>query len=66
MRVLVTGGGGYLGTVLIQQVLTAGHVVRCLDGPGRHLPAALLQSGRATAAAETVVGDVRDDVLMQR
>jgi nucleoside-diphosphate-sugar epimerase len=31
MKVLVTGGGGYIGTVLCQRFLDAGHEVRVLD-----------------------------------
>ncbi|MEW6048041.1 MAG: NAD(P)-dependent oxidoreductase [Bacillota bacterium] len=31
MRVLVTGGAGYIGAVLTETLLAAGHSVRCLD-----------------------------------
>ncbi len=31
MRVLVTGGGGYIGAVLCERFLEAGHEVRVLD-----------------------------------
>jgi nucleoside-diphosphate-sugar epimerase len=66
VRILITGGAGYLGTVLIQRMVTAGYAVRCLDGPGWHLPTALLQSARGSVSVDMVVGDVRDCALLQR
>jgi nucleoside-diphosphate-sugar epimerase len=58
MKVLITGGAGYLGTVLSGELLDAGHEVRVLD--------ALLHGGGPVAALrgregyELVQGDVRD------
>jgi nucleoside-diphosphate-sugar epimerase len=66
MKVLVTGGVGYLGAVLIQRMVDAGYAVRCLDGPDRHFPAVLLHCARGPAAVEMVVGDVRDCGLLQQ
>ncbi len=31
MKILVTGGGGYIGSVLIKLILERGHKVKCLD-----------------------------------
>jgi nucleoside-diphosphate-sugar epimerase len=58
MKVLVTGGGGYLGSVLTLALLEEGHSVRVLDS--------LLHGGRAVLPVfghprfEFVRGDVRD------
>ena len=53
MRVLVTGGGGYIGAVLCRQLLEAGHAVVVLDRLfwGR--------SPLASLALEIVQGDIR-------
>jgi nucleoside-diphosphate-sugar epimerase len=49
--ILVTGGSGYFGTVVAEQALARGDVVRILD---------LNAPGPTLAAAEFVAGDVRD------
>ena len=59
MRVLVTGGAGFIGSHLADRLLAAGHAVRALDSldPQVHPdgPPAYL-----TEDVELVVGDVRD------
>lgn len=58
MRVLVTGGAGYIGSVVAAELLKAGHTVVVLDnlvhGHRRAVP----------SAAELVVGDVCDRVAL--
>ena len=61
MKVLVTGGAGFIGSHLVDGLLAEGHEVRVLDslepqvhGPGRRPPAYL------DPRAELMVGDVRD------
>ena len=58
MRVLVTGGAGFIGSHLVDRLLASGHEVRILDSldPQVHdgVPEYLARE------AELVVGDVRD------
>lgn len=59
MCVLVTGGAGFIGSFLVDRLLTLGHTVRVLDSldPQVHprgLPSYL------SSEAELLVGDVRD------
>jgi nucleoside-diphosphate-sugar epimerase len=62
MRVLVTGGAGYLGSVLVEHLLDAGHHVTVVDALVHgHAPLFHLC---ADAAFEFVRGDVRDEDLM--
>ncbi len=58
MRILITGGAGYLGTVTVQTLLDAGHEVRILDSLIHGDAPALHLLGRARF--ELVRGDVRD------
>jgi len=63
-RVLVTGGAGYVGSVLTQQLLAAGYRVKVLD--------LYLYGDRALAPVrghehlEEVHGDIRDRALLQK
>ncbi len=64
MRVLVTGGAGYIGSLLVPALLNDGHAVTVLDnlmwgGDG-------LLSHFLDPAFEFVAGDVRDPDLMQQ
>jgi dTDP-L-rhamnose 4-epimerase len=55
MRVLVTGGAGFIGSHVVDAVVAAGHEVRVLDtAPGTH------------NGAEHLCGDVRDAEVVRR
>lgn len=59
MEILVTGGGGYIGTCLVEELLTAGHRVRVFDRFffGTELLAQLLS--KWPGKLELCTGDVR-------
>ena len=64
MRILVTGGAGYVGSRLVPSLLASGHSVRVLDR--------LLYGGQALTALsafggfELLVGDVREEAALVR
>lgn len=63
-RVLVTGGAGYVGAVLVPELLARGHQVRVLDlylyGDN------VLQSVASNPGLEQIKGDIRDRALLER
>ncbi len=67
MRVLVTGGAGYIGSITTLQLLQAGHEVLVLDNFSNAKPAVLARiaqlAGREPVFRE---GDVRDGALLRR
>ncbi len=62
LTVLVTGGGGYVGAVLVPKLLAAGHRVKVLDLfiYGRQV----LDTVRAHPELEVIEGDIRDQRLL--
>jgi nucleoside-diphosphate-sugar epimerase len=58
MKVLVTGGAGYLGSILVEQLLAAGHATRVLDDLRRGEDS--LFEARAHPGITFVRGDIRD------
>ena len=64
MRVLVTGGAGYLGSILCEHLLAAGHRVVALDALQHAVPSLLHLCENANF--EFVRGDARDEALLGR
>lgn len=68
MRILVTGGAGYIGSVLVPRLLEAGHDVAVLDSFMYRQPS--LAAYAHSERLEVVVGDIRDkqrlDPLLQK
>jgi nucleoside-diphosphate-sugar epimerase len=62
MKVLITGGAGYLGSVLVPQLLLLGHDVTVVDN-FRYAQTTLLECC-ANPHFNIVVGDCRDERLM--
>ncbi len=66
MRVLVTGGSGYVGSHAVRALVAAGHRPRLLvRDPGRAL-ATLGRLGVATEATEMCTGDMLDQAAVAR
>jgi len=64
LRVLVTGGAGYLGSVLCEHLLAAGHRVTVLDALHHGVPSLLHLCGNPSF--EFVRGDARDERALAR
>jgi len=71
MRVFVTGGAGYIGSVGVEKLIDAGHEVVVLDNmrtgqPASIEPAATVVKGDLRNAAElnAIVADTRPDAVM--
>jgi nucleoside-diphosphate-sugar epimerase len=64
MRILVTGGAGYIGSILVPALLRAGHTVTVLDN-FMYGQTSLLDVCHHPGLS-VIRGDVRDHALMQR
>ena len=60
VRILITGGAGYIGTVLIRRLVESGHQVRCLDPRASDLTALLPQIWDRRPMCDLRVADIRD------
>jgi dTDP-L-rhamnose 4-epimerase len=59
-RVLVTGGAGFIGSHVADELLRAGYAVRVYDNLSPQVHPARSRPGYLSADAELVVGDIRD------
>src|SRR5688572_21152170 len=69
MRILVTGGCGFIGTNLVLDRLRRGDEVRVLDNcarPGTELNLESLRAAETGEQLQIELGDVRDAALVQR
>ncbi len=64
LRVLVTGGSGYVGSHVVDELLAAGHSVRVLDSL-LHGPVPSLLANWSDPHLEFIHGDVRDPTARQ-
>jgi len=63
LRVLVTGGAGFIGSHLVRELVSLGYEVRVLDNLSR---GSLENLGNALGSVELVLGDVRDPEVTAR
>ena len=67
MKILVTGGAGFIGSHLVDALLAEGHEVRILDGLDPQVHGASAEwPGYLADGAERVHGDVRDAALLRK
>jgi UDP-glucose 4-epimerase len=59
MRVLVTGGAGYIGSIAVEMLVDAGHTVVVYDNMGKGHP------GAVDPRAKLVEGDIADLALLE-
>ena len=64
IKVLVTGGGGYVGAVLVPKLLAKGYRVKVLDLYiyGEHV----LDAVKDNSNMEQIKGDIRDRALLEQ
>ena len=63
-KILVTGGAGFIGSYIVDQLIQAGHTVRVLDNLEPQVHGGLREQGQwpsyANPDAEYLIGDIRD------
>jgi dTDP-L-rhamnose 4-epimerase len=66
-RVLITGGGGFIGSHLADELLDCGHRVRVLDLLAAQVHGREKQKPRyLDPEVELIIGDIRDAVVVRR
>src|SRR5215210_7071615 len=66
MRVLITGGAGFIGSHLADRLLAEGHQVRALDSLDRQVHPEGERPDYLAADVELRIGDVRDKEAVRR
>jgi dTDP-L-rhamnose 4-epimerase len=66
MKVLITGGAGFIGSHLADRLLAEGHAVRALDNLELQVHTTAAPPGYLDPDVELVVGDVRDHAAVGR
>jgi nucleoside-diphosphate-sugar epimerase len=64
MRILITGGAGYLGSIMVGHLLEAGHSITVVDSLQHNTPS--LQHYCADKRFDFIRGDSRDEALIKR
>ena len=64
MRILVTGGAGFIGSVLVTELLKEGHEVTVLDNLTWGMQGLSVNLGKP--GFEFVKGDIRDETLISK
>jgi dTDP-L-rhamnose 4-epimerase len=65
-RILITGGGGFIGSHLADELLSAGYQVRALDNLVSQVHGQRTRPEYLDAEVELIVGDVRDRTTVDR
>ena len=66
MQVLITGGAGFIGSHLADELLRHGHSVRVIDNLDPQVHGARTPPTYLHPEVELVLGDVRDEATVRR